>query len=342
MHGIFARIAAGAALIFSASAVAMAGDREPENYNTTLTFSEFPDHTVIVDDYDTYGIHFYGADKESPPFITDDANNPTSPVLSGTPQFEGDIKGRFVSPGTGKQVLVDKFALDAGFFNSVGSTELFWFDKDGNNLGSMKNTNGNGIQRFVVTGKGIARWTIRRVHDDLSGFAIDNVSFDAPQGACPGSRGDFIESYQKEKIDLHPLCKDPTKHTRTAIYGFVELNSGNTGWALLRAPLVAPASAGFGVDAWVGFIKSHRKITQGFTDPLVNASQGGSRSNRHIFGDAVDLQNRSQTVAEYDELAAAATMAQADFIEKNNENSHCHLQCVHADWRFHSGGFVSQ
>lgn len=333
-------LAIAASIMAASAAAALAGDtKEPENYNTTLTFSEFPDHTVIVNDYDSYGIHFYGAGKESPPFITDDPSNPTSPVLSGTPQFEGDIKGRFIDPRTGRNVTVDKFALDAGFFNGVKTTELFWFDRKGDNLGSMKNT-GTGIQRFVVTGNGIARWTIRRIHDDLSGFAIDNVSFDAPPDECSGGPQRLIEEYSTHKIDLHPICSDPTKTAHSAVYTFKQLNIDGEKYALIRAPLTAPASTGIGLDAWAQTIKKRHAITRGFLSPAISESLGFSKGDRHKFGDAADLVNRSGTTEEGDELAAAATTAGADFVQQNSEKGHCQLDCVHADWRFHPGPFV--
>src|SRR5690348_14286516 len=59
-----------------------------------ITFSEYPAGTAISNQYANKGIIFGG----STPFITPDGSNPTSPVLSGTPLFQGAIEGTFVSP----------------------------------------------------------------------------------------------------------------------------------------------------------------------------------------------------------------------------------------------------
>jgi hypothetical protein len=324
-------------LILAAPALA-GGKKHPENYNTTITFSEFADGTQIDTQYQPFGIKFGG----SGPFITDDEANPTSPVLSGTPMFTGEITGKFVDQGTGKEVLVKSFALDAGFFNNAKSTEVVWYDAMGHKMGSEKNTEANGIQRFVISeaGGGIGSWRVKGVGDDLNGFAIDNVSFDAPEIACRGGPKHLIDQYKHNKIDLRPLCGDPTKTAHSADYTFAELNVGGIKYALIRAPLVAPASGGFGVDAWAANLKKHHTITLGFLTPDANAAAGGSKENRHMFGDAADFQNKEGTAQQAKQIAAAATTAGADFVEQNSDKGDCQLQCVHADWRFHTGGFV--
>src|SRR5688572_8837112 len=63
------------------------------DYGTVITFSEFPNGTPITDQYAEKGVVF-GGDS---PFIAEDGSNPTSPVLSGSPLFFGEIKGRFVN-----------------------------------------------------------------------------------------------------------------------------------------------------------------------------------------------------------------------------------------------------
>src|SRR5689334_14835306 len=62
--------------------------------DVTLTFSEFAVGTAITNQYQPQGILF-GGDS---PFITNDSASPTSPVLSGTPAFQGAIEGSFVDP----------------------------------------------------------------------------------------------------------------------------------------------------------------------------------------------------------------------------------------------------
>ncbi len=138
----------------------------------TITFSEFPVNTRISNQYQNVGILFAG----SGPFITTDGANPTSPVLSGSPRFQGDIAGTFVEPATGRPVVVQSFSLDAGFFDEIGSTRIEWFDPDGKKIGQRINSR-FGIERFTIEGGNIASWRMGIVQNEPAGFAIDNVSF---------------------------------------------------------------------------------------------------------------------------------------------------------------------
>jgi hypothetical protein len=106
-------------------------------------------------------------------FITTDGANPTSPVLSGDPQYNGPIVMFFSQP-------VAAVALDGGYFNAIGATSITGFDVLGNVLGSFTNSilgienygfadaSGNNVisgLAFYITG------------DEPAGFAIDNVQF---------------------------------------------------------------------------------------------------------------------------------------------------------------------
>ena len=106
-------------------------------------------------------------------FITTDGSNPTSPVLSGTPLFDGPIAILFDSDVAG-------VALDAGFFNAAGSTQIEAFARDGTSLGAVVNI-GLGIEFLgLVTDDGteqIAGLLFSLVGDEPFGYAIDNVRF---------------------------------------------------------------------------------------------------------------------------------------------------------------------
>ena len=113
-------------------------------------------------------------DPSSPDtFIVDDSANPTSPVLSGTPRFNGGIAVLF---------SIDQFGVgfDGGFFDAVGSTAITAFSRDGTLLGSVSNSV-TGIEFLgLVTDSGTAE--IAGVFLDLvgaepAGFAIDNIRF---------------------------------------------------------------------------------------------------------------------------------------------------------------------
>ncbi|WP_253201435.1 PEPxxWA-CTERM sorting domain-containing protein [Sphingomonas quercus] len=116
-------------------------------------------------------------------FITSDGSNPTSPVLSGSPQFDGPISVLF---------SVDQLAVgfDGGFFNAVGSTGIRAFDRQGNILGTVANLQ-EGIEFLgLATTDGLARIAgvqLTLVGSEPAGFAIDNLRFGvAGQVVIPG------------------------------------------------------------------------------------------------------------------------------------------------------------
>ncbi|MBI1818664.1 MAG: hypothetical protein HYR72_27080 [Deltaproteobacteria bacterium] len=137
----------------------------------TITFSEFPLGTSITDQYQDHGISFGG----DAPFITSDGANPTSPVLSGSPLFRGDITGHFVDASTGNGRSVKAFAFDAGYFDELGSTRVEWFDPNGTKLGQKINAQ-LGIEKLVIEGGNIASWRIGIVKTEPAGYGIDNVT----------------------------------------------------------------------------------------------------------------------------------------------------------------------
>lgn len=138
-----------------------------------ITFDEFPIDTQITDQYSDRGIVFSG----DTPFIALDGDTPTSPVLSGSPRFRGDIAGRFVDPTDGETpVIVESFTFSAGYFNELASTRIEWFDPEGNRLGQRTNSK-YGIEEFQISGGNIASWRISIIKTEPAGYAIDNFSF---------------------------------------------------------------------------------------------------------------------------------------------------------------------
>ena len=106
-------------------------------------------------------------------FITSDGANPTSPVLSGSPTFNGPIGILFSIDQAG-------VGLDGGFFNAAGGTAITAFARDGSLLGSVTNTT-TGIEFLgLVTDDGkerIAGLLFSLVGAEPFGYAIDNVRF---------------------------------------------------------------------------------------------------------------------------------------------------------------------
>ena len=155
-----------------------------------ITFSEFPVGTSITNQYADKGIIF-GGDS---PFVSNDRSNPTSPVLSGSPQFMGSIEGTFVDPEDRETpIIVESFSLDMGFFDNFGSTRIEWFDPEGNKLGQRTNSQ-LGIERFEITGGNIASWKVSIIEDEPAGYAIDNVTIDLVQASIL-----FREKFDREK-----------------------------------------------------------------------------------------------------------------------------------------------
>lgn len=143
---------------------------EGENCFEPITFSEFNINTPIETQYESKGIHF-GGDF---PFITMDVAQPTSPVLSGQPLFQGRIQGTFVDPATGNPTVVPAFSFVAGYFDNFGSTRLSWYDRDGNAIGQKINSV-LGFENLVVDdGGSIASFDIEIFQDEPAGFAIDD------------------------------------------------------------------------------------------------------------------------------------------------------------------------
>ena len=106
-------------------------------------------------------------------FIVNDGSNPTSPVLSGTPTFNGPISILFSTDIAG-------VGLDAGYFNAIGGTAIKAYDRTGNLLGTVSNE-GLGLEFLgLVTDDGknnIAGLEFTLVGAEPAGFAIDNVRF---------------------------------------------------------------------------------------------------------------------------------------------------------------------
>ena len=106
-------------------------------------------------------------------FITNDASNPTSPVLSGTPLFNGPVAILFSSDQVG-------VGLDGGFFDALNSTAITAFDASGNVLGQVTN-NQLGIEFLgLITSDGLPEirgLLFSLVGPEPAGFAIDNVRF---------------------------------------------------------------------------------------------------------------------------------------------------------------------
>lgn len=104
-------------------------------------------------------------------FITGDGAAPNSPVLSGSPQFNGPIAILFSADQYG-------VGFDAGYFDAAGSTGITAFARDGSILGTVANT-GLGIEflGLVSQNADIAGVFLDLVGSEPAGFAVDSIRF---------------------------------------------------------------------------------------------------------------------------------------------------------------------
>jgi hypothetical protein len=119
--------------------------------------------------------------------IVNDSSNPAnSPVLSGTPTFNGPISILFSSNVSG-------VGLDGGIFDAIGGTAIKAFDRNGTLLGLLANSGNALVPEFLglKTSDGtnqIAGLQFSLVGAEPFGFAIDNVQFtvgvDAPSATA--------------------------------------------------------------------------------------------------------------------------------------------------------------
>ncbi len=105
-------------------------------------------------------------------FIVGDGAAPNSPVLSGTPTFNGVISMVFDQDIAG-------VGLDGGYFDAIGGTAITAFDRAGNIIGQVLNE-GLGIEFLGLVsdlGNEIAGLQFSLVGGEPAGFAIDSLRF---------------------------------------------------------------------------------------------------------------------------------------------------------------------
>jgi hypothetical protein len=161
-----------------------------------------------------------------------------------------------------------------------------------------------------------------------------------------------------------PSCSDFTSSRASSYFGFNELNKGDYSVALVRDPLIAASTTGYGLDKWRLNYGSARILNSAFRNPVRNTNVGGApgdsvpgsghTGSRHMYGDAADMRNETAAgegadpddpedpanaarVAEWTAMITAAQNAGADYLEP--VDGPCKLGCAHADWRSHGGGY---
>lgn len=139
---------------------------------TRINFTEYPVGTYVTTQYEKQGVIFSG----SSPFITTDASDQYSPVLSGSPLFFGSITVTFVDPNNpSTPALADNVSFPAGYFNTVDSTTVTYFDLNGKTITTAPDSQ-LGIETFTAPGP-IHGFTIAITGSEPYGFAIGYLDF---------------------------------------------------------------------------------------------------------------------------------------------------------------------
>lgn len=171
--------------------LAQAGGLQNPVANVSIAFDEVPLYTTVTDQYAGLGVVFGGGFE---PYTTGDGANPTSPVLSGGGGFGYPLFGRFVNPD-GSPRTVSSMALDVGYIDDPGSTEVLAYDSGGRLLATVV-ANLEGIVRITINKAGIASFVVRSTGVESSGWAIDNVAFKGYDGTVGGA-GEKVAAKQR-------------------------------------------------------------------------------------------------------------------------------------------------
>ncbi len=161
----------------------------------TLTFSEKPVGTYNP----VYSVA--GNTVTTRGVITTDGANPTSPVLAGDYGYQAPVEIKFLKP-------VVSASFDAGYFDSIASTKITFYDAKGKALVSYVNID-ESIQPFTYTSlSGISKISIVIDDDEPAGFAIDNLSFKNLAGITPINLSSASNTYRGTSADNVVFGKD--------------------------------------------------------------------------------------------------------------------------------------
>lgn len=121
--------------------------------------------------------------------IAADSSSSTSPVLSGSPKFNGPVSMRF-------EPSVAGVGLVGGHFNAMRGTAIRAFDRNGRQIGGVVNTAIGMEYMALVTEDGsetIAGLQFSLVGPEPFGFAVDSISFarraELQESSRPAGRG---------------------------------------------------------------------------------------------------------------------------------------------------------
>lgn len=150
----------------------LASTTKPCGDQDLITFDEFPIGTAITDQYADRGVLINGPDS---PYLAVDGAQPTSPVLSPGPNYQGQVTFQIVRKQSPHEPSsAGRVTFDIGYIDEVGPT-VAWFGPSGKQLGKRK-IQGVGIVPVTIEDKRIRRLVIRE-EGDGNGVSIDNFGY---------------------------------------------------------------------------------------------------------------------------------------------------------------------
>ena len=149
--------------------------------STLLTFGDYETGTEISTQYEGQGILFEDEDGYYPE-IRWDSSAWTNPVLSGTFGFGSPIRAEFVVPGTTTPATVENLAMDVGYIDEPGSTELIVNRTNGP---FVLYTNEYGFNHLFFGGGAISGFVLQGDEEDPYGFELDNLEYTIPTPPPP-------------------------------------------------------------------------------------------------------------------------------------------------------------
>ncbi|WP_344069772.1 cutinase family protein [Nostocoides vanveenii] len=148
--------------------------RPTVTFPMAITFDEVSLGSTVTTQYRANGYNFTSGLGM---FTSGDGANPTSPVLSGSPLFQGPIEFTLVQP-TGPTLprSASNVRFDIGYLDAAGSIRISWYNATGALIGSTL-TSTYGVAPITLAGSGITKVRMEQVFmgAEPAGYAIDNL-----------------------------------------------------------------------------------------------------------------------------------------------------------------------
>jgi hypothetical protein len=148
-----------------------------------ITFDDFGEGEPISTQYESQGVVFLEEDGIYPEIRWDEASF-ENPVLAGPFGFGSTIRAEFVEPGTTTPATVENLAMDVGYINEPGSTELTVEQQNGP---FTLWANEEGFNRLFLGSPDITGFKVETPGFEGAGWGLDNLEYTIPTPPPPVS-----------------------------------------------------------------------------------------------------------------------------------------------------------